>query len=208
MASLIQTTSSTMIVIVLDGNRCHSWSTCFLTIELVNYIIQNNTKVAPETLVIRISIIITGRNEVVAKVMFLHVCVILFTGGSLGRENPPLGRENPPGRESPPRTRQTPPDQADTPGPGKHPPDQADHPLGPGRLPLEADSRIRSTSGRYASYWNAFLFTFCVYSSFCGADRIKFSRVNRTITGLFLSDSDAHSDVDNKDIFTLIPRII
>ena len=30
--------------------------------------------------------VITGRNEVVAKVMFLHVCVILFTGGgSLGR---------------------------------------------------------------------------------------------------------------------------
>ena len=26
-------------------------------------------------------LIFTGRNEVVAKVMFLHVCVILFTGG-------------------------------------------------------------------------------------------------------------------------------
>ena len=36
--------------------------------------------------------------------------------------------------------------------------DQADPP-GPGRPPPEADSSIRSTSGRYASYWNAFLLT-------------------------------------------------
>ena len=69
---------------------------------------------------------ITGRDEVVAKVMFLHVCVILFTGGgSPGRESPPgqgdppgqgepprqgdpSDRENPPGRENPPWD-QTPP---------------------------------------------------------------------------------------------------
>ena len=55
----------------------------------------------------------------------------------------------PPGPGRPPQTRQTPL------GPGR-PPDQADPP-GPGRLPREADSSIRSTSGRYASYWNAFL---------------------------------------------------
>ena len=57
--------------------------------------------------------------------------------------HPPQG----PGRH-PPRIRQTPPqDQADLPPPG------------PGRPPPlgEADSSIRSTSGRYASYWNAFL---------------------------------------------------
>ena len=49
-------------------------------------------------------------------------------------------------RQTPPRTRQAPPlDQADPPGPGRQP-------------PREADSSIRSTSGRYASYWNAFLF--------------------------------------------------
>ena len=41
-----------------------------------------------------------------------------------------------------------PPDHSDT------PPDQADP-------PREADSSIRSTSGRYASYWNAFLFSDC-----------------------------------------------
>ena len=48
---------------------------------------------------------------------------------------PPLDGE-PPRMENPPRWR-TPPD---------------------GEPPLEADSSIRSTSGRYASYWNAFLF--------------------------------------------------
>ena len=60
---------------------------------------------------------------------------------------------HPPGARQTPRTRQTPPDQADTPQ------DQADPP-GPGRHPppREADCSIRLTSGRYASYWNAFLF--------------------------------------------------
>ena len=101
---------------------------------------------------------ITGRNEVVAKVMFLHVCVILFTGGVSGQTPPDLagrtppgpGRENPPGpgRENPPKdlagrtppgTRQTPPRTRQTP-------------------PGEEDCSIRSMSSRYASYWNAFLF--------------------------------------------------
>ena len=70
------------------------------------------------------SFIFTGRNEVVAKVIFLHLSVILFTGG--GSASMHAGIPTPP--------------------------------LGPGRPPpREADSRIRSTSGRYASYWNAFL---------------------------------------------------
>ena len=56
---------------------------------------------------------ITGRNEVVAKVMFLHVSVILSTGGGLQGEAPWTGR---------------PPDQADPPWAGKPPP-------GPGRPP-------------------------------------------------------------------------
>ena len=63
---------------------------------------------------LQINWFITGRNEVVAKVMFLHVSVILFTGGVLGS---PPDRENPqgPGRH-PHQTRQTPPpDQADPP---------------------------------------------------------------------------------------------
>ena len=76
---------------------------------------------------------ITGRNEVVAKVIFLHLSVILFTGGGLpqcmlGYHQKP---QAPPSR--PPRSRYLPP-------------------------PREADSIIRSMSDRYASYWNAFLF--------------------------------------------------
>ena len=88
--------------------------------------------------------IITGRNEVVAKVMFLQVCVCPQGGGCLPQCM--LGCQTPPW------------DQADTPQDQEDPPwDQAD-PLRPGRPPREADSSIRSTSGRYASYWNAFLF--------------------------------------------------
>ena len=56
----------------------------------------------------------TGRNEVLAKVIFLHLCVILFTGGGV------------PDQACPPGTRHTPPDQAGTP-----PPDQAGTPLPP-----------------------------------------------------------------------------
>ena len=81
---------------------------------------------------------ITGRNEVVAKVIFLHVCVILFTGGVSGQGEPPLRQGEPP--------------------PGADPPG-ADTPLPPEQTtPREAHSSIRSTSGQYASYWNAFLF--------------------------------------------------
>ena len=124
-------------------------------------------------------LIFTGRNEVVAKVMFLHVCVILFTGGGGLRADPPWTRQTPlppgPGRPPhPPRTRQTPlpsppKDQAEPPPPpqpGRHPPDQADPPQTRQTPPDQADTppprreedcSIRSMSGRYASYWNAFL---------------------------------------------------
>ena len=164
--------------------------------------------------------VITGHNEVVAKVMFLHMCVILFTGGlqagcpgtrqtphQAGRtprdqaDTPPDQADTPPGPDRHPRTRQTPPwtrqtpprpgrhpprpgrhpprDQTDTPGPGRHPPGPGRHPPRPGRYPPrpgrppdQADTSlgqadtprweeycsIRSMSGRYASYWNAFLF--------------------------------------------------
>ena len=124
-------------------------------------------------------IIITGRNEVVAKVMFLHVCVILFTGGVSGQGEPPT----PPGRENhhptlirPPGTRHPP--EADTPHPGRETPprpaprgpdptprhQKSTHPPHP--PPREAHSSIRSTSGRYASYWNAFLFNIFLHLLF------------------------------------------
>ena len=78
--------------------------------------------------------------------MFLHVCVILFTGGISGQGEPPWAGRTPPWTRQtpwqgePPLARQTPQTR------------QTPHP------PCEADSRIQSTSGRYASYWNAFLF--------------------------------------------------
>ena len=61
------------------------------------------------------------------KVMFLHLSVILSTGGYLADKR--LGKHPP--RQTPPR--QTPPRQTPPPGDGH-------------------------CGGRYASYWNAFLF--------------------------------------------------
>ena len=124
--------------------------------------------------------IITGRNEVVAKVIFLHLSVILFTGGKVSAsvhagiappraDTPPLSRypqadtPHPLGRhtpeQTPPRSRHPP--GADTPW-SRHTP-QSRHPPGADTPkeqtpPWEADSGIRSMSGRFASYLNAFLF--------------------------------------------------
>ena len=78
--------------------------------------------------------IITGRNEVVDEVMFLLVSVILLTEGvclsACWDTTTPL-EADPPGRRHPPGGR---PPQKEVPPPG-----------------------IRSMSGRYASYWNAYL---------------------------------------------------
>ena len=75
-------------------------------------------------------------------------------------QTPPWTRQTPrPGRH-PPRSRH-PPDQADPPRPGtpqEQTPWTRQNPPRPGKPPSwEADFSIRSTSGRYASYWNAFL---------------------------------------------------
>ena len=90
----------------------------------------------------------------------------------------------PPSRENPPW------DQADPPGQGD-PPDQAGRPPGPGipprtrhtplgrETPREEDCSIRSMSGRYASYWNAFLFVKFLYSIYRIYNRLSTSRKNR-----------------------------
>ena len=98
------------------------------------------------------------------------------------QEQTPPGADPTPQEQTPPRSRhppgadppeQTPP-RADT--PGKQTPPRSRH-------PREADSRIRSTSGRYAFYWNAFLvflllhkhflftlyFLCCLHAHFSGA---------------------------------------
>ena len=94
--------------------------------------------------------IVTGRNEVVAKVIFLHLFVILFTGGGVCLPQCMLGYQPPP----PPEQTHSPRSRyrlgADTPA-GADPPQEQ-------TPPQEADSTMRSMSGRYASYWNAFLF--------------------------------------------------
>ena len=122
--------------------------------------------------------IFTGRNKVGAKVMFLQASVILGEGVSasvhVGIPHPPRGR-HPPGSIHPLRNRhpsKQPPPGADTPrsGPPKQTPPKRQTspkkqiPLGsrhpPSRHPppkKNAGSGIRSMSGRYASYWNAFL---------------------------------------------------
>ena len=107
--------------------------------------------------------LITGRNEVVAKVIFLHLFVILFTWGVVvvvvsqkALRQTPRSRY-PPGPDPPPE--QTPP--GSRPPQSRHPPGSR-HPLPREQTPPPgADSGIRSTSGRYASYWNAFLFHIC-----------------------------------------------
>ena len=122
-----------------------------------------------------------------AKVMFLQASVIMSTDRGclpqcmLGyppradtppRADPPRSRHTPeqthPPEQTPPWSRhlprhppeQTPSgadtSQADTPQ-SRHPP-ASRHPSPEQTPPWEADSSIRSTSGQYASYWNAFLF--------------------------------------------------
>ena len=82
---------------------------------------------------------ITGRNEVVAKVMFLHVSVILSRGGGSPAERPPPAGRPPPRDQADPTLRlgEPPPvaGRPPPPGPGRPPPglgeppqDQADPP--------------------------------------------------------------------------------
>ena len=104
--------------------------------------------------------------------MLLQASVILSTGGGVclsaywdatpPQSRPPRTRYPPgadtPGPDTPPRPH---PPGADTPPQTRHPPEQT--PPGPDTPldqtpPPEADASIRSMSGRYASYWNAFLF--------------------------------------------------
>ena len=97
-----------------------------------------------------------------AKVIFLHVSVILSRD-----QVHPLGPGTPPGTRYTPRTRYiplgpgTPQDQVHPTGPGT-PPKARYTPTGPGTPPgtrhiPRACWEIWETSGRYASYWNAFL---------------------------------------------------
>ena len=79
--------------------------------------------------------IFTGRNEVLAKVIFLHLFVILFTGGGVPDQVHPPGTRYPPRDQvHPPRTRYTPRDQVP-------PQDQVPPPPGPGTPPSPSGTR-------------------------------------------------------------------
>ena len=109
----------------------------WLTFESFSILFKSQgTAAFRERHVVLVTCILTGRNKVVPKVIFLHLFVILFTGGS-----------------------------STCPG-GVYLPGQGGTWLGGGgggylpradTPPPAADSRIWSTSGRYSSYWNAFL---------------------------------------------------
>ena len=124
--------------------------------------------------------LVTGRNEVVAKVMFLLVCVILFTGGSASVHAEIIPTPHPRSMHPTPYPREactpweahtprsTPPLRSTHPSGSMHPIGSM-HPL-PGEArdpspPPEADSGIQSMSGRYASYWNAFFLCISVCST-------------------------------------------
>ena len=71
-------------------------------------------------------------------------------------QTPPDQAHTPPGADTPPQTR---PPGPDTPPPRSRHPRTRCTPRTRHTPPREPDSGIRSTSGRYASYWNAFLFS-------------------------------------------------
>ena len=79
------------------------------------------------------------------------------------RKPTPTPRSRPPEQTPPPHSRHPP--GADTPPPpgADTPPRQT--PSGSRHPSREADSSIRSMSGRYASYWNAFLFLLNLFCS-------------------------------------------
>ena len=115
---------------------------------------------------------ITARNEVSGKVIFLQVSVILLTGGGCvwgcvsgihtpPRQTPPA---DPPARHPPGQT----PPRADIP-PRHTPPGLSTHPLR-----LSTPPQIRSTRGRYASYWNASYWNaYLLFESFIGVFKLR-----------------------------------
>ena len=76
------------------------------------------------------------------------------------RRTPPPGTKKKPlgTKENPPRPGRTPPTRENPPDQGEPPAGTKENPPWPGRPPREEDCSILSMSGRYASYWNAFLF--------------------------------------------------
>ena len=95
------------------------------------------------------NIIFTGRNEVVAKVMFLHVCVILFTGGVSRQGEPPPRQGEPPLAGRPPHWEGRPPLRAGrTPQAGRTPLPRSRHPPGRETTPPGRENPPYPRAGR------------------------------------------------------------
>ena len=105
---------------------------------------------------------------------FIGVCQEFCSqggGGTWAGSPPSEDQVHPPDQVHPFRTRYTPPwtrytrqDQVPSPGTRYPPPRDQVHPSPPRtRYPPHSSAcwEIRATSGRYASYWNAFLFIVC-----------------------------------------------
>ena len=127
-------------------------------------------------------------NEVWGKVIFLHLSVILFTWGEYLGRYPPSGRYTP-GRYTPL---------------GRYP-----NPLA--GTPPAMHAGIWSTSGRYASYWNAFLLDmklFCVmyYAIEIGAmllSAIKFRQRLKIVSFItYHSTKKCEEEEETEDVCT------
>ena len=121
-----------------------------------------------------IGLFLPPTNRVCGKVIFLHMCVILSTGGVLCLPQCMLGCHTP-WEQTPPRSRhhphweqtlpleQTP--RADTPHGADTPradtPQETTTPWETTTPQSRALCEMRSMRGWYESYWNAFLFLFC-----------------------------------------------
>ena len=125
---------------------------------------QSPTNVRPE--ISNSYVIVTARKRSFRRLCF-HRCLSVHGGGCLphymlGYTHPGPEADTPhPGTRGRPPWADTP--QADTPHPGtRGRPPWADTPLGrhprADTPPCTVHAGIRSTSGRYASHWNAFLF--------------------------------------------------
>ena len=129
------------------------------------------------------------------KVMFLQASVILLTGGEGGysppEQTPPPGADTPPGssrhplRSKPPQSRHPPPGAADTPLGADTP--RSRH------LP-RACCQIRSTRERYASYWNAILFSMFLKANFRHIfERYSIRSISTVFSLYFLSENISQS---------------
>ena len=127
------------------------------TTFLLEFLVQ--TSVILLTATCLVVYLLPPANEVCEGYVFTDVCLSMGGCGSHPPGRHPLGRyppwQTPPGRHTPTRQTHT-PEQTNTPGqtrtPGQTPPRQTPPRQTPPR------QTPRSTSGRYASYWNAFLF--------------------------------------------------